>query len=397
MNVLVAEDERVTRHLLEQYLDSWGLKVTAASDGGQAWEFYQSGDFELVISDWNMPEMNGLQLVKRIREHVRGQYAYVILLTARSEKADLVNGLDAGADDFLSKPFDRNELRARLRAGQRIISLQRTLNERNRSLQQANERMEKDLAAAARLQQSLLPEKLPESKSAKFAWSFRPCEELAGDNLNVFQLDSHHIGMYVADVSGHGVAAALLSVTISQLLSPKSSQHGLLVQPDAQDTSKRIVSSPGRVVSELNRRFPIEEFDGNYFTIVYGVLDTRTSVFRYVSAGHPPIILISGDGQPQFIENTGFPIGWVQDHEYAERTLQLAVGDRLCIYSDGLPEAQNVDDEQFGDRRLLESLIGTVSQSLDNSVAQAMLTIESWCGTHHARDDMSMLAIQITD
>ena len=285
MNILVADDERVTRHMLKSFLTEWGMDVTTASDGREAWDIFRAGDFQLVLSDWNMPRMDGLELVQKIRNDPGTQYSYLILLTSRSEKADLINGLDAGADDFLSKPFDRNELRARLRAGERIIGLQRELEEKNQRLALANHRMQKDLGAAARLQQSLLPDSMPDSGPARFAWSFRPCEKLAGDNLNVFPLDEDHIGFYVADVSGHGVAAALLSVTISQLLSPQRSAHGLLVQPDKEDASRTQVSSPLDVIEELNRRFPMEEFDGNFFSIVYGVLDKRSCEFRYVSAG----------------------------------------------------------------------------------------------------------------
>jgi sigma-B regulation protein RsbU (phosphoserine phosphatase) len=242
----------------------------------------------------------------------------------------------------------------------------------------------------------LLPAKLPDSDKARFAWSFRPCDELAGDNLNVFKLDDHFIGMFVADVSGHGVAAALLSVTISQLLSPQKSDHGLLVKPNREDASKCNVSSPLDVIAELNRRFPMEDFEGNYFTIIYGVLNTQTCEFRYASAGHPPFILIS-EGQSQVIENRGFPIGWVTDGQYEEHTIQLKPGDRLCFYTDGIADAENVQQEKFGDARLLESLISTVSNPIDDSVTQAMLKIETWCGKNGAKDDMSMLVIEITD
>ena len=372
------------------------MEVSVAGNGSEAWEMFQSKEFHFVLTDWNMPEINGLELVRKIREH-SGAYVYVLLLTSRSEKTDLVLGLEAGADDFLSKPFDRNELRARLRAGERIINLQRQLEERNGRLSKANERMEKDLAAAARLQHSLLPVKLPETTAAKFAWSFRPCDELAGDNLNVFQLDENSIGIYVADVSGHGIAAALLSVTISQLLSPQRSQHGLLVQPDRKDTSKTQISSPLMVAQELNRRFPMEDFDGNYFTIIYGVLDVRTCELRYVSAGHPPMIIVSSDGNHLKIEKSGFPIGWLVDCDYEEHSLQLKPGDRLCLYSDGVADAENFENEKFGDSRLVESLSSSVSLSIDESVNEAMLKIETWCGKNELKDDMSMLAIEITN
>jgi sigma-B regulation protein RsbU (phosphoserine phosphatase) len=397
MNVLIADDERVTRHTLQTFLQDWGMQVSTARDGREAWDLYRRGDFDMVISDWNMPRLTGLELIQKIRNDQANRYCYLILLTARSEKSDLVGGLNAGADDFLSKPFDRNELRARLRAGERILTLQHQLEEKNRRLQEVNQRMEKDLAAAARLQQSMLPDELPDTGPARFAWSFRPCEQLAGDNLNVFRLDEHRIGFYVADVSGHGVAAALLSVTINQLLNPRKSRHGLLVQPEPGDDDAVRVSDPLHVVQELNRRFPMEEFEGNYFTIIYGVLDKRTCEFRYVSAGHPAFILLRHDGVPKILDTRSYPIGWKADGQWREESLQLKPGDRLCIYSDGVADAENSQREKFGDSRLVDSLISSVFHSIDDSLAHAMLKIETWCGSSALKDDISMLAIEITD
>jgi sigma-B regulation protein RsbU (phosphoserine phosphatase) len=395
MNVLIAEDEKVTAMLLSRYLQDWGHTVSQASDGHKAWEMVQSGEFHLLISDWNMPNMDGLSLVRNIREG-KLPTCYVILLTSRQDKSDLVEALNAGADDFLSKPFDRNELRARLRVGERTIELQRALEKQNRELLDVNERMTRDLLAAARVQKALLPRTLPTSSKAKFAWSFRPCDELAGDNLNVFALDDNHIGLYVADVSGHGVAASLLAVTINQALAPLQTESRHRRDLNTADAAMQ-AASPSAVIEYLNAKFPLEDFDGNYFTIVYGVLDTRTCEFRFISAGHPPPILISPGAAPRAIGSNGFPIGWMADAQYAENVIRLRAGDRVCIYSDGVPDAANIRSEPFGEARLMESLTSNVSRSIDDCLVHAMLKIESWCGTSRPKDDISMLAIEISD
>lgn len=137
MKVLVAEDTVISRRLLENFLQKWGHEVAAAADGATAWRLFEAGDFPIVISDWMMPEMDGLELVRRIRASSRPGYVYTILLTARSQKEDVIAGMEAGADDFITKPFDRDELRVRVRAGERVVRLEQTLAEQNRALREA--------------------------------------------------------------------------------------------------------------------------------------------------------------------------------------------------------------------------------------------------------------------
>jgi two-component system NtrC family sensor kinase len=136
MKVLIAEDDAISRRLLQTYLERWGHEVVCAENGVEAWRQFTGGEFPVVISDWMMPEMDGVELIQRIRSSQRPGYVYTILLTAKSEKEDLVRGMEAGADDFLTKPFDRDELRVRLRAGERIIQLEQTLAEQNRVLRE---------------------------------------------------------------------------------------------------------------------------------------------------------------------------------------------------------------------------------------------------------------------
>ena len=139
MKVLIADDEAVSRRLLQNYLQKWGHEVTVAQDGAEAWRLFEAGGFAVVITDWEMPGMDGVELVRRIRAASASGpgYVYAILLTAKSQKEDLVEGMEAGADDFLTKPFDRDELRVRLRAGERIMLLEQELRRATAALAQA--------------------------------------------------------------------------------------------------------------------------------------------------------------------------------------------------------------------------------------------------------------------
>ena len=161
MNVLIADDDAASRLMLQSLLTAWGYNVTAACDGDEAWRILcEPEPPQLVILDWMMPGLNGLELCSRSRTAGLPHYLYVILLTARTVKEDLIVGMEAGADDFIGKPFEKLELKARLTAAARIISLERSLEEKNRKLEEAYDVIKDDLEAAARIQYSLIPQKV---------------------------------------------------------------------------------------------------------------------------------------------------------------------------------------------------------------------------------------------
>ncbi len=227
MKVLLVDDDPSVRAMMTVMLKRSGHEVLAAEDGEQAWSVLQREATSCVISDWMMPRLSGIDLCRRIRSVDLGRYVYVLLCTARNEKEDLIMGLDAGADDFLAKPIEMAELRVRLRAGERVLELERELADRNSVLLNTNMRLEKaynriqrDLEAAAWMQQNLLPQPASTVNGIACEWRFWPCSVVAGDSLNCFALDEEHVGFYLLDVAGHGIPSAMLSVTISKVLAP---------------------------------------------------------------------------------------------------------------------------------------------------------------------------------
>ena len=394
MKILIAEDERISRRKLQRQLEEMGYEVAAAADGQEAWGQFRAELTPIVICDWEMPELDGLELVRRIRATGNANYVYIVMLTGKSEKQDIVDGMEAGADDFITKPFDRNELRVRLNAGERIIRLERELAERNRKLSDANERMSRDLDAAARVQQSLLPTSNPDTSRVNFAWQYLPCDELAGDFLNFFALDANHVAAFVVDVSGHGVASSLLAVTIGRLLTPQVSASSLLVQEDERSGSIRVVP-PVEVAYELNRRFPMEEQNGLYFTMLYGVLNLQSLEFRFVSAGHDPVVHVPFGTEPKLVQSDGMAIGWFNDTEYDETVIQLRVGDRLYLYSDGVPEALDGEMNQFTMSRMVDEIRRSQSQSLGGSVTDLLDLVKQWSAKNGPMDDVSILGLEV--
>ena len=402
MQILLVDDDRVNRMIIARHLAESGYEVIHCADGREAWERIRAENFSLVITDWIMPRMDGIALCRKIRETQLGRYVYVIMLTARDQKQDLIQAMEAGADDFLVKPVGAEILHACLRAGERILALERRLEERNRKLTESRDRlqnayrvMHKDLQAAARVQESLIPKKRIAHAGVRFHWLFQPCAQVAGDIFNCFPMDERHLGFYLLDVSGHGIPAAMLSVMISKLLVPDSGQDNLLKRSLPEPPYYRLVA-PDDVVRELNRRFQSDDAFSRYFTMIYGIIDRMTGVVRLCQAGHPHPVLLRRGGEPETVGQSGFPVGILPELEYGSYRLQLSPGDRFFLYSDGIPGCTNDQDETFGQDRMVQLLSDTHRESLVASVAALDRKLREWNGPDAFVDDMTLLAVEYT-
>lgn len=401
MKILIAEDEPVSRRALVLTLESWGYDVLQAADGVKAKELLEGEPVSMILTDWMMPRMDGLELCRQVREMPSARYAYIILLTTRSDKESLVEGMEAGADDFVTKPFEQEELRARIRAGQRILDLQDELQARigqlaelNKAIEESNQRMKEDLEAAAETQRSLLPAHLPQLSGVNFSWEYRPCSELGGDCLNVFQFDQRYIVLYVLDVSGHGVPAALLSVTLSRILSQQLAAPSIMTRTVDGISTPQLVP-PVEVAEYFNRKFPLDLETGQYFTLIYGILDSETGEFRYVTAGHPGPVYMPHNNFPKILEGYGSPIGFCDNPEYEQHAVTLLPGDRLYLFTDGITEAANAENEQFGDHRLCKAIEQTRNRPLADGLSNLLESVESWCGKSDLHDDVAVLAVEM--
>jgi sigma-B regulation protein RsbU (phosphoserine phosphatase) len=393
-SILVVDDVAANLQVLTGMLKDRGYKARPVPSGKLALLAARKEPPDLILLDINMPGMNGYEVCQHFKndENLRG--IPVIFISALNENLDKVKAFAIGGVDYLTKPFQMEELHARVQTHLKLRRLQIELEQTNSRLAKAHDRISRDLKAAAKIQETFLPRELPRVPGAAFAWSYRPCDELAGDGLNIIPLGGGRIALYILDVSGHGVAAALLSVTMGRVLSPPSEPSSILVR-DGDVPDRREITPPAEVADRLNRLFPYDTAIEQYATMIYGVLDARTGEFRYVSAGHPgPVHLPAGAG-PVILESPGSPIGLAAD-AYGERSLRLAAGDRLYLYSDGVPEAMDPDHEPFGDARLLEAIGRGRSVPLSEGVAALLGEVERWRGAASAQDDISILAVEVS-
>lgn len=396
MRILIAEDDAVSRRLLSTILARAGHEVIAAENGLQAWDALQDdAAIELAILDWMMPELDGVEVCRRLRERESLAYVYVILLTARGDRSDMLAGFEAGADDYVTKPFDRAELESRIAVGQRVVHLERRLSEQVRQLDKANSRMRADLESAAQVQATLLPSASPAMNGFEADWLYVPCDELAGDCFSVFRLDETHVGLYVLDVSGHGVSAALFSVVLSRQLSPAMAQSSVLKYPVDEAPGYRI-RRPAEVARFLNEQFPSDERTGQYFTMIYGVLDESTREFRFVRAGHPALLRVKPDGSWAMEGKGCTAIGWFPGMEFEDHVIRLEPGERLLLYSDGVSEAHDEEMEQFGVDRMAEAFASRSSGSLAEALNAVLDGAREWAGERQINDDVTLLALGVT-
>lgn len=393
MKVLIAEDDLISQTILKKFLEKWGFSVDVANDGQQAWEKFREGTYSLIVTDWMMPGIDGIQLIKRIRNLELPNYVYIIILTAKNQREDALEGLEAGADDFLSKPLDKDELRVRLNSARRILALEQALSEQNQKLQSVNLRMRNEVEAAARIQKSLLPPENVAAGKFELRWRFLPSSELAGDLLNIFMLDETRLGFYILDVAGHGVAAALLSVTLYHFIAPNT-RHSLLLGDGNRSQAHFAELSPDQVLNRLNRQFQMDETSEQFFTLFYGILDTEQREIIYASAGHPAPVLAPRDAPPLSLSEKDLPAGILPELHYRVFQLRMKEGDRLYIFSDGVIEALNNSDKQFGAHRLLKLIEQGKNLPVGESLDAILDSVQQWCAPRNPTDDISLLAIE---
>ncbi len=437
-SLLIVEDSRIQAKILSDKLLQSGYQVRTAANGQIGLEMIRQQQPTLVISDIEMPIMTGYELCRAVKNDPELRTIPFILLSTLADAQDIIKGLHCGADNYVTKPYDPEFLISRVaslletpllddddeqqldvtlggtrysvKAGRQQVlnllvstfenaveknqELVRTnqelsvakeqltrwndeLETLNNRLDSANKRMTRDLDAAAKVQQSLLPTSNPATSRVDFAWQYIPCDELAGDFLNYFALDEDHIALYMVDVSGHGVASSLLSVTIGRLMTPSVSASSLLVQ-QAAGGDIRIVP-PAEVAYELNHRFPMEQQNELFFTMLYGVLTLSTLEFQFVSAGHDPVVHVPAGATPRMLEGSNMAIGWVEGMQYDSEVVTLQPGDRLYVYSDGVPEAMDEELNEFTMRQMLEIIELGQTRTLEQSVSLLESTVRRWC------------------
>jgi len=316
--ILVIEDDTTMQTILRKALQAEGYTVDMAADGEAGLAHAHQNPPDLIICDWMMPIMDGLEVCRHVKADASLSTTFFILLTARGSVEDRVQGLDTGADDFLTKPIELPELQARVRAGLRLHQL-------SEDLQTQKMLLEKELMEAASYVQSLLP--TPLNDRIQIDSRFIPSSQLGGDCFDYYWLDPDYLALYLLDVSGHGLGSALPSITVLNLLRSQSLPSVNFYQPHS-------------VLRALNETFQMDDQNDKYFTIWYGVYNRVRRQLLYSTAGHPPAVLVipgnSGTVQVKKLKTPGMPVGMMPDEMYVSNRCEIPSSSLLYVFSDGI-------------------------------------------------------------
>lgn len=397
--VLVVDDSRAQRHLLGSYLRQWGYIVEEAESGGAALDICHRHLPDLVVSDWMMPGMSGPDFCRAVRAMGSESYVYFILLTSKSGKGEIALGLDAGADDFLTKPVNAAELRARMAAGMRILDMEQELIAKNRlvratleELQALYDSLDNDLLEAKKLQQSLLSERYRDLGPAQVSLALHSSGHVGGDLVGMFPIGEGRIGLYGLDVSGHGISSALMTARLAGYLSATVPEHNLALNEIAP--GRFAARPPAETVSRLNHVFLSDLETEHYFTIALADVDLATGRVILAQAGHPHPAVQRANGAVEFVGQGGLPVGLIAEARFDQVEFTLAPGDRLLIHSDGITECAAPDGTMLDDCGLA-AIMGHLRQTHGPAFLESLMwKLSDHAGDAHFTDDISAILLE---
>jgi sigma-B regulation protein RsbU (phosphoserine phosphatase) len=374
MKILLAEDSAASRFLLQRAVEELGHECVVAEDGVQAWERYQQEGAEVVISDWIMPGLDGDELCRRIRADGDGPYTYFVMLTSLEDKEHVLRGMQAGVDDYLTKPLDRNDLGARLIAASRVTALHRKIVEQQREL-------EGEVAMAAGIQRGLLPPRPPVVPGAELAGICLPAANVGGDYYDLLVDDQGRVVLLIADVAGHSIGSALLMAMARSVLRREVAQG----------------AAPAEVLRATNRAMYADLVNaGLFITMFCALFDPADGRLTYANAGHNPPML-QREGRPVAeLDADGAAIGFLEDVEFEELAETMADGDCLLLYTDGAVEALGPDEQPFGEERLADVVTVLAPAGAEPIIAGAVGAVSDFTGGSAQRDDITLVVLRRT-
>ena len=378
--ILVVDDEPRNVRILQIQLNARGYTVHTAADGLEALDSVDKEMPDIILLDINMPKMDGFEVVKQIRANEATEFIPIVMITAlRDTRENRIKSIEAGADDFIEKPFDSLEVLARVRSLLRIKQYQDTLAKHNA-------RLEEELQMARSIQEILIPQNGVQELS-RFRIASRCCPEMAvgGDFFDVWEVAPNRIGVFISDVMGHGVSAAFVTVFIKTVLA---------------EFQQQIEDNPGYLLEILNTRFNdlISSRLFMFATAFCGIIDLDKSELLCANAGHSFPFLYNAHRQTYHTigdKNTGNGLGIWQESVYETMQYPFDESSRIFLYTDGVYEAKNPAGEEFTIERLQRLVRASIDQSAPKLISSISEAIEVFTDTCPREDDLTLVAVEV--
>src|SRR5438477_831313 len=357
--ILVVDDDRASRRLLARTLTAAGYSCAEAENGEEALAFVRKQPPSLLLLDCDMPGLNGAEVLKKMRTDPTPGVAQIptIMLTGHGGEDSEVLCLEAGADDFVTKPIYPAVLRARIETQLRLRSMRDQLLKQNEELEAWRGNLEQDLEAAQRTQRSLIPAKPPEFPGWEIAAFYRPVIQVGGDIYGWLRMRDGRMLFWIADATGHGAAAALLT-TLAKLLFHHANGEN---------------DTPAGIMHAVDRDFRSILGARSFMTAMCVALDVESGAGTIVGAGHPPLLIARGDGATESIASTSPPLGLVAASSFTETAMELCGGDLFLLYTDGLYGVGQSDGRRLAPVQVAQQLLsapGSAQSALQDFLCQ---------------------------
>ncbi len=371
-NVLCIDDSKLNRAFIIKSLSPLNIRVSEAENGLKGLEMLGKDEYDLILLDIVMPEMDGFGLLREIQKKEKKEFVPIILMTGLDDLNSKIKGLNIGADDYLLKPLNEQELIAR------VFSLLR-LKKANSELFQKNQLIKRELEAAKRIQQFIIPDNFDFVEYPRISGVYLPIEDIGGDFFDCYKLDANRTAFLIADVTGHGIPAAL-TMTMSKMLFSIYAEK---------------FSSTSDLMKMINRQLRGTLLDMQYITSFYLIYDNETNSLSYSNAGHTrPLYYRSSKNHVAALDSFGWFIGISDDTEYEEKKINVSTGDRLFLYTDGITEAKNSTGEQFGEIRLARYIRDNNNLHGKKFCEGLIDAVKIFCRDVEFNDDIAFLNIE---
>lgn len=340
--ILVVDDDATSRRILARTLSSAGYDCREADNGLEGLSLVRTEKPSLLLLDFDMPGVDGAEVLKRLRSDKDPAIAQIptIMLTGHGGEESEVLFLKAGADDFVTKPINTAVLHARIETQLRLRSMREQLQQQNDELEAWRKNLERDLSAARLTQQSLIPQKSPRLPGWQVATCYRPVIQVGGDIYGWLRMTDGRILFWIADATGHGASAALLTTLAKLLFHHGSVEH----------------NAPVPIMQAINNDFRSIFGARSFMTAMCVALDPKTGRASIVGAGHPPLLILRAGGEKEMIASCAPPLGLAERRQFVKSIVDLAPGDTFILYTDGLYGGTNGDKGRLTPAHLAEML-----------------------------------------